>query len=156
MLAQQAVELQKEGHSSLEIGKRLGLTHQQVCRLWTAMGYDPFQYHADELVAQVRAGATYTGALEQCGLSRGGANIGRLRTLLEDHGIPTRHYTIKARPQEKPRRCLSCTIILDPDEHELCHVCRDIQKGGSWLGRVPLPAQETDPVSLRDAFRYAG
>ena len=155
MLAGQAVALQKERLCSSEIGKRLGLTPQQVCRLWSAMGYDPFEYHADELVAQARAGATYTAALEHCGLSRGGTNIGRLRILLEERGIPVRHYTIKPRPQGKPRRCLSCTIILEPEEHELCHVCRNVQNGGSWLGRLPLPAQEPEPISLREAFRYA-
>jgi hypothetical protein len=53
------------------------------------------------------------------------------------------------------RRCSNCGIILEPAEHELCEVCRRVREGGSWLGHMPLPTVEGEPVNLREIFGNA-
>ena len=54
------------------------------------------------------------------------------------------------------RKCNDCEIILETEEDEFCCVCARRRAGQHWLCGTELNPHEGEPVSFREAVRYAG
>ena len=53
------------------------------------------------------------------------------------------------------RKCNDCGIIMETEEDEFCVVCARRRAGQHWLCGTEIDTHEGEPVSLREAFRYA-
>ena len=161
MSPQRAVEMQQSGMDTRQIAAQFGISALLLGNWFKYLGYDPLAFHADRICAAVEAGQSLTAAMASVGLHIGGKASEQARALLAEREIKSRWL--------KPPRpvCETCGIILEPDDptsieqqswqngtRDGVH-CIKCESGGSWLGHLPVPAQEAEPVSLGEAFRYA-
>ena len=160
-----AVEMQKAGMDTRQIAAHFGISALMLTQWFKYLGYDPIAYHADALCAAVGAGQSLTAAMAAVGLPYATRYGDRARDLLNERAV-SRRWVQRAK-DTKPT-CETCGIVLEPYDpanieqqswqngtRDGLH-CTKCENGGSWLGRLPLPAHEAEPVSLGEAFRYAG
>lgn len=158
MLPQTAVMLRKSGLSIGEIADQLGTSPAQVSRWFRVMEFDPVLHFCDQVADLLAAGHGYYAALAECGFVRGGSGSRRMHHALLRRGVTyKRQAAVTAETVHKHDtrpRCISCTILLEPEEHEYCSVCANVRAGGSWLGHMPLPGTPDAVVDLVEVFQY--
>ena len=121
LLPGRAVEMQKQGMATREIGKALGVSVNQVTSWWRMMGYDPFLYHSAKIAEALAAGASVTSAVEAVGLAMCGNTSRRLEELGLHRPSSSRREATLRRYRRKQPQCAICGILLvpyDPDDRE--------------------------------------
>jgi len=106
--------MQKQGMTTAQIAKHLGVSISQVSGWWKLMGYDPVAYHAPEIAAALAAGVSISRAVTSVGLTDGGYTMRRV----EELGLRVRRVR---RYRRKQPQCAICGILLvpyDPDDRE--------------------------------------
>ena len=130
-----AVEMQKTGMSTVEIGRELGVSPQQVWAWFRDLGYDAWEYHGDTIAAMYVNGAAYADIAAVTGLE---PSSGSLTRVLEPRGVRRRTVSeAVALRYERERRasgplvCNRCTILLDAErESGMCTDCeRELVSG---------------------------
>ena len=149
MLPGRAVEMQKQGLSTQEIGEVLGVSIQQVVSWFGHMGYDPVAYHLDGIALEVLAGAALYPTLQAHGIGVTGGPCARVRTILRQRGINwhtsgapmgNQRYVrrhIEATLQEGQMLCRECDVITPAHDSGLCPACRGEENAdderSAWL-----------------------
>lgn len=116
MMPGRAVAMQQSCVPTNQIAAALGVTRNQVVSWWRLMGYDPYEYHADAIVAAAQEGVALAKIPALIGLADGrGARVS-IRALLERRGISvpaTRPYRFTV-SVDAVARCIECGILLEP------------------------------------------
>ena len=149
MLPGRAVEMQKQGLSTQEIGEALGVSPQQVVVWFGHMGYDPVAYHLDGIAREVLAGAALYPTLQAHGIGVTGGPCARVRTILRQREISWHTSGAPMGNQRYVRRhieatlaagqmlCRECDVITPAHDSGLCPMCRGDEEGNdehkAWL-----------------------
>ena len=129
-----AVAMQKTGMSTVEIGRELGVSPQQVWAWFRDLGYDAWEHHGDTIAEMYVDCASAEDIAAVTGLEIQGGSLTRL---LDERGITRRTASeALAVRYERERRndplvCNRCTILLDAErESGMCADCeRELVSG---------------------------
>ena len=120
-----AVDMQRlERMSSKEIGKRLGVTPQQVTAWFRELGYDALAYHIDSIAADVEGGTGFYKTLLAYGMSDSSDLRRQARAMLIDRGVLMPRVESQYRQDTRPR--CECGMVLEGEEliTGVCGMCQ--------------------------------